>query len=103
MGLPGGKYTPARPPPGARGRRYAPDYLARIQPLLARLREMGSAHGERTPAQVALNWTMCKGTIPIPGAKTAPQVQQNAGALGWRLTPADAAQLAEASQNLQRA
>ena len=41
----------------------------------------------RTPAQVALNWTMCKGTIPIPGAKNAQQVQQNAGALGWRLPP----------------
>jgi aryl-alcohol dehydrogenase-like predicted oxidoreductase len=100
MGLLSGKYTPDRRPGGSRSRRYPPDYLARIQPLIARLREMGSGHGERSPAQVALNWTMCKGTIPIPGAKNAQQVQQNAGALGWRLTPDEVAELDEASQAL---
>jgi diketogulonate reductase-like aldo/keto reductase len=31
-------------------------------------------HGGKTPAQVALNWLMCKGAIPIPGAKNAKQV-----------------------------
>lgn len=105
MGLLSGKYTPERPPPGTRAFRYAPRYLARIQPLVARLREMGAARdqpgGERSPAQVALNWTMCKGTIPIPGAKNAQQMQQNAGALGWRLTPDEVAELDEASQALQ--
>ena len=101
MGLLSGKYTPDRPPSGARARRYSPAYLARIQPLLARLAEMGRAHGERTPAQVALNWTICKGTLPIPGAKNAEQAQQNAGALGWRLTPDEVAELDQASQALQ--
>ena len=36
--------------------------------------------------QVALNWCICQGTIPIPGAKTVDQAKENAGALGWRLT-----------------
>jgi len=97
MGLLTGKYTPDNPPTGSRARRYPRDYLARIQPLVARLGEMGQAHNGRTPAQVALNWTMCKGTLPIPGAKNAHQVQQNGGALGWRLTPAEVAELDEAS------
>ena len=38
------------------------------------------------PAQVAINWTLCKGAIPIPGAKNARQARESAGALGWRLT-----------------
>jgi len=97
MGLLTGKYTPDKPPSGSRARRYPRDYLARIQPFVARLDQMGQAHNGRTPAQVALNWTMCKGTLPIPGSKNALQVQQNAGALGWRLTPAEVAELDEAS------
>jgi len=36
---------------------------------------------------VALNWVMCKGAVPIPGAKTARQAEENAGATGWRLAP----------------
>lgn len=37
--------------------------------------------------QVAINWTICKGALPIPGAKNERQVKEAAGALGWRLTP----------------
>ena len=37
-------------------------------------------------AQVAINWTLCKGAVPIPGAKNAKQAREAAGALGWRLT-----------------
>jgi pyridoxine 4-dehydrogenase len=62
---------------------------------------MGRAHGERTPAQVALNWTICKGTLPIPGVKNAEQARQNAGALGWRLTPDEMAELDRTSLALQ--
>jgi pyridoxine 4-dehydrogenase len=36
-------------------------------------------------SQVALNWCICKKTIPIPGARSTYQADQNAGALGWRL------------------
>jgi aryl-alcohol dehydrogenase-like predicted oxidoreductase len=85
QGLLTGKYTPDHPPAGVRGRRYG-RVLAKIQPLVGLLRETGAAHGGKTPAQVALNWTICKGTVPIPGAKNARQAMDNAGALGWRLS-----------------
>jgi len=42
---------------------------------------------------VALNWLICRGAIPIPGAKNARQAQENAGALGWRLTTEEVAEL----------
>ncbi len=95
-----GKYTPANPPPGFRGRRYRPDALAGIQPLIGLLREIGQAHGDRTPSQVALNWVICKGALPIPGAKNARQAQDNAGALSWRLSEDEVAALDAASVEL---
>lgn len=36
--------------------------------------------------QIAINWCICKGTIPIPGVKTVEQAEENLGALGWRLS-----------------
>jgi len=100
MGILTGKYTLEHPPSGFRNRRYGRRLLARVEPLIHRLREIGEAHGGKTPAQVALNWVMCKGAVPIPGAKNALQAQENAGAIGWSLTPEEVARLDEASQNL---
>jgi aryl-alcohol dehydrogenase-like predicted oxidoreductase len=101
MGLLTGKYTVAKPPPGIRGRRYRAE-LAKLAPLIGVMREIGEAHrinGEaRTPAQVALNWVICKGAVPIPGAKNAQQAQQNAGALGWALTQDEVHMLDHASE-----
>ena len=36
---------------------------------------------------------MCHGALPIPGAKNARQVEEVAGAMGWRLTDAQVAEL----------
>ena len=63
---------PVRPPQGAR--RFGDYGFERIQPIVDRLSVLGQAHGGRTPAQVALNWLICKGAVPIPGAKSAAQV-----------------------------
>jgi len=92
-----GKYSPQKPMPGIRNRRWNPALLERIQPLLRRMREIGQEYGGKSPSQVALNWVICKGAVPIPGAKNARQAQENAGALGWRLTPAQVAELDELS------
>lgn len=105
QGILSGKYSPENPPPGVRGRRYA-RALRKVEPLVRALRAIGEAHpgprGPRTPAQVALNWCVVKGTLPIPGAKNARQVEQNAGALGWRLTRAEVEELDQASEAVSR-
>jgi aryl-alcohol dehydrogenase-like predicted oxidoreductase len=92
-----GKYTPDNPPPGVRRGTYNREYLRKVQPLLEMMHDFGAAHGGKSPAQVALNWTICKGAVPIPGAKTSRQVLSNAGALGWRLTHDEVAALDEMS------
>jgi aryl-alcohol dehydrogenase-like predicted oxidoreductase len=89
QGMLSGKYTSAHPPRGLRGRRYPSAFLARLEPLVSLLRERGEAHGHKTPGQVALNWLICKGALPIPGVKTAAQAEENLGATGWRLTEAE--------------
>jgi aryl-alcohol dehydrogenase-like predicted oxidoreductase len=101
QGLLTGKYTPDNPPSGmARRRRYPPQRLAAIQPLLGLMREIGQTHDGKTLPQVASNWVMCKGALPIPGAKNVDQARENAGALGWRLTDEEVAALDAASENL---
>ncbi len=100
MGALTGKYTPENPPGGARGRRYTRDFLKRVQPLIHLMREIGEGHGGKTPAQVALNWVMCKGAVPIVGAKNRRQAEENAGALGWRLTADEVAALDKVSRKV---
>ncbi|MDJ0773287.1 MAG: aldo/keto reductase, partial [Mastigocoleus sp. MO_167.B18] len=51
----------------------------------------------KTMSQVAINWCICKGAIPIPGAKNLQQVQQNIGALGWELDFGEVAELDQAA------
>ncbi len=70
-----------------------------IQPLLIALQEVAARNG-RTPAQVSLNWIICKGALPIAGAKSVLQVRDNAGALGWRLSADDVALLDAAAAAL---
>ena len=95
-----GKYTPEHLPPGVRARQYNRAYLAKIAPLVGMLREIGEQHGGKTSSQIALNWLICKGAVPIPGAKNARQAQENAGALGWRLTADEVAKLDRASEQI---
>ena len=88
QGLLTGKYTASNPPTGARSmdKRFQSAGLMKLQPVFNKLNELGDKYS-KTPAQVALNWLICQpGVIPIPGIKTAAQVDQNAGALGWELT-----------------
>ena len=92
QGLLTGKYVPGRPPPGIRGLRYRRT-LPKIKPVIAQLTEIGRGHDGRTPAQVALNWLVSKGAVPIPGAKNAAQAEHNAGGVGWELSADDVAAL----------
>jgi len=95
-----GKYTPDNIPPGMRRRMYNRDYLIKIQPLIDVLREIGQTHSDKSPSQVSLNWLICKGAVPIPGAKNLRQAQENFGAVGWRLTDDEVARLDETSKRV---
>lgn len=94
-----GKYSAANPPPGRRNFSAFP--MAEIDPIVAELRRIGEQRG-KTPAQVALNWVICKGAVPIPGAKNKEQAEQNVGAVGWRLTTDDVQALDRVSKRGQR-
>jgi aryl-alcohol dehydrogenase-like predicted oxidoreductase len=96
-----GKYKPGNPPPGPRGRQYSP-LLGEIETLVGFLKELGTAHGGKTPGQVALNWVICKGALPIPGAKNLKQAEENLGALGWHLTSDEVAALDQASDRFTK-
>ncbi len=102
QGLLTGKYTPdrAETPSGARkiDPRFSKEGLQKIAPVISLLNSLGEKY-DRTPAQVALNWLIAQGNvIPIAGVKTAQQVKQNAGALGWRLNTDEMTQLEQVSR-----
>ena len=94
LGLLTGKYGNGVFPKGVRGFlfRYL---LPGIQPVLNTLEEIAKTR-EKTMSQIALNWCICKGTIPIPGAKNLQQAEMNLGALGWRLSAAEVTELDQA-------
>jgi pyridoxine 4-dehydrogenase len=101
MGMLTGKYSTANLPPGMRNMQYA-DLLKRIPPLIQVMQEVAHNHGDKTVSQVALNWLICKGALPIPGAKNIRQAEQNAGGAGWRLTDEEVARLDEASDKVHQ-
>lgn len=100
LGLLTGKYGDGVFPKGIRGLlfRYL---LPGIKPVLNTLETIAN-NRNKTLSQIALNWCLCKGTIPIPGAKNIKQAQQNIGALGWRLNESEVAELDQASNQITR-
>lgn len=88
-----GKYWKDRLPTDLRSWRYNRRYLAKIEPLLKELKQIGENNNEKTIGQVSLSWLVSKGAIPIPGAKDIYQAQENAGAIGWSLSDEEIAKL----------
>ncbi|WP_448599978.1 aldo/keto reductase [Thermoleptolyngbya sp.] len=102
QGLLTGKYAPETytPPQGAckLDPHFSREGLEKLAPKVGLLREIGQKYN-RTPAQVALNWLIAQGNVvPIPGAKTASQAAQNAGALGWTLNEEERGAIAQVWQ-----
>ena len=56
-----------------------------INPLITAMLAIAEKRN-KSLAQVALNYIISKGAIPIPGCRTVAQLEENIGALGWRLT-----------------
>jgi pyridoxine 4-dehydrogenase len=96
-----GKYSQNGPfPKGIRGILFR-QMLPKIGPVLQTLGEIAQGRN-KTPAQVALNWCICKGTIPIPGAKNLEQAKQNIGAMGWQLDAGEMAELDKVSARVDK-
>ncbi len=101
-----GKYRrDAPPPPDSRvGRADRWDDLPeqraneRTWRIVDALLAIGEKMG-KTPAQIALNWVMHRPgvTAPIFGARTIEQLEQNLGAIGWKLSADDMKMLDDAS------
>ena len=67
-------------------------YGASVAPVVAALRAVGARRGVGA-AEVALNWVLAKGALPVVGVRTAPHLGSVDRALGWRLAPRDVAAL----------
>lgn len=92
LGILTGKYTDrSQLPKGLRGFLFR-QLLPGVTPVLETLHAIATDR-QKSMAQIALNWCLCKGFIPIPGAKTLAQAQENTGALGWRLDAGEVADL----------
>uniref|UniRef100_A0A2P2K7T0 Uncharacterized protein MANES_01G038700 n=4 Tax=Rhizophora mucronata TaxID=61149 RepID=A0A2P2K7T0_RHIMU len=91
LGMLTGKYTSSSLPLGLRALLFR-KILPGLEPLLSSLREIAQKRRKTLP-QVAINWCICKGTVPIPGVKTVKQAEENLGALGWRLSSDELLQL----------
>ncbi len=105
QGLLTGKYrvSSAEPVKLEGARRFIPVFSQgqrrKMEPLLQTMETIAQTHA-KTVGQVALNWLLARDVaiIPIPGAKNVRQASQNAGALGWRLTDPEIAQIEVASR-----
>jgi aryl-alcohol dehydrogenase-like predicted oxidoreductase len=101
-GVLSGKYTSKNPPRGFRSATYTPVLLTKAQLLINQLKKIGAEHGGKSASQVAINWTICKGTLPIPGVKNQIQAGQNMASGGWRLTEDEVALLDDLSDRVYK-
>jgi pyridoxine 4-dehydrogenase len=101
LGILTGKYTdPTTYPSGLRSflfRRLVPE----AKSLLDCLRAIAQ-YRHKTVAQVAINWCIAKGTIPIPGAKNVQQAQENIDAQNWQLDAGEVAELDRAAAGVEK-
>jgi pyridoxine 4-dehydrogenase len=101
LGLLTGKFSEnGKFPKGVRGILFR-QILPGIQGVLGTLQEIANTRN-KTMSQVAINWCICKGAIPIPGAKNLEQAQQNIGALGWFLSDSEVAELDNAAAKSEK-
>mmetsp|Transcript_14884 Transcript_14884/g.23024 ORF Transcript_14884/g.23024 Transcript_14884/m.23024 type:complete len:377 (+) Transcript_14884:107-1237(+) len=102
LGLLTGKYNLDNlPREGNPRRQLFRELLPGAQPLLGTLNAVAKDVG-KTQSQVAINWAISKGTVPIPGARNLAQAQENLGAVGWKLSNAAVEELDNASAGVKK-
>ncbi len=89
--LPEGDWRRASP-------RFQGDNFARNLQLVERVKALAAEKG-LTTSQLALAWVLSRGpdVVPIPGTKRRRYLEENVGAVGVALTPADLHRLEEAA------
>ena len=101
LGILTGKYTnPSTYPKGLRGllfKRLVPE----AKPLLDCIQAIAQ-YRNKTMSQVAINWCIAKGAIPIPGAKNVQQAQENITAQDWQLEDGEITELDHASTKIDK-
>ncbi|CAM9853727.1 unnamed protein product [Chrysoparadoxa australica] len=107
LGLLSGKYRPEASssssplPQGLRGFVFS-QVLPTTKPLFGEMESIAKARG-KAMSQVAINWTLCKGGLPIVGVKSPQMATENLGALGWALSPAEVDVLDAAARKAKQA
>jgi len=97
-GVLAGKFSKDLPPKGFIRHLVADRKLVeKSGPLLKLMKDIAWKQKDRTVSQVALNWLIAKGAIPIAGIKTLKQAKEDFGALRWTLTGSEVAELDAAS------
>ena len=101
LGILTGKYTnPSTYPKGLRGllfKRLVPEAKSLLDCLQAI-----AQYRNKTMAQVAINWCIAKGAIPIPGAKNSQQAEENIAAQDWLLDAGEVAELDRAAVGIDK-
>jgi aryl-alcohol dehydrogenase-like predicted oxidoreductase len=77
--------------------RFQAEHFGRNRELAARIEAIAARKG-CTPSQLALAWVLAQGddVVAIPGTRYAPRLDENAGAMGVALTPAEVEEISEA-------
>jgi aryl-alcohol dehydrogenase-like predicted oxidoreductase len=69
---------------------FRPHFILQSQPGLRYLRQLAARYG-KTTAQVALRWALDHPGVAtvVVGARTSRQLEENLGAIGWKLASAE--------------
>ena len=81
---------------------FHPENMAKLDVLINKLRELSQKYN-KTPTQIALRWLLqyTPNVIPIPGAKSPQQVEENAGATDFILSLEDFLELDRISRSIR--
>ena len=86
MGYLTGKYDAINPASGNRRQLMRKYCTPALNLLIRTMNNIGMENNGQNCAQVSLNWLICKGVIPIPGAKRVEQAIENNSVGTWRMT-----------------
>ena len=75
-------------------------YQTNCKTVINSVRNVAERRG-KSPAQVAINWSISKGVIPLCAARDTNQALEAIGASEWRLSESEIKELDEASNNSQ--